>query len=425
MIRRSLPLGFLLALAACGDDGSGDASLATVQVRVIAQGTGTAVAGARVLLLEADTGAPAGPALVAGPDGRVSARVEPGALLLRVDAAGHLPRPLAGAPAVPVDFAPGANPERTVELIPRESGAGRALAGRVVNGQGPLGAVLVVATGPEVRTAVTDDDGAFVLFDLPPGDFVLRALLVDHAGEPVAVTVPADAEPAAVELHLARGGTGAVEGHVTFLAVQNGAVRVTLQDRASGEAVAGLSGPAADGTYRVEGVPPGEYVAWAALENELPVGYVMDPDAVRKFGLPVVTVTAGGAAGQDFDVTGAVGLVAPASAGASAAAATVADPPTFEWAPYSSADRYFLEVADELGRTVWGGFAGDTPRVELPKTTTRVAYGALAGSDPGPLEPGRVYRLRVFAAKDDNQDPRGYRIVSATEEQRGLFEVGR
>jgi hypothetical protein len=40
--------------------------------------------------------------------------------------------------------------------------------------------------------------------------------------------------------------------------------------------------------------------------------------------------------------------------------------PTFEWEPYPSADRYFLEVADELGNVFWGGFAGDTPRVELP-----------------------------------------------------------
>jgi hypothetical protein len=413
-------------LAACGDDGDQKPTLASVHVQVVEEGSGDAIGGARVLLVDADTGAPAGPSLVTDADGRASARVEPGALYLRVDAAGHHPRPLPGGPAVPVEFAAGSNPERVVELIPRDGAAGRTLAGVVREGQGVLGAVLVVAEGPVVRTTFTDAEGEFVLFDLPAGAYTVRALLAGHAGEAVAATVPTDADPAAIELRLDRGGTGSVEGQVSFLAVQNGAVRVTLQDRASGEAVPGLSAPVTDGTYRVDGVPPGTYIAWAALENELPVGYVMDPDAILKFGLPIVTVAAGASVTQDFDVTGAVQILSPApAADALAGPVVVSATPTFEWAPYSSADRYFLEVADELGRIAWGGFDGETPRVEVPKETVRIAYGAVDGTNPLALVPGRVYRFRVWAAKADNQDPRGFRIISATEEQRGLFEVGK
>jgi hypothetical protein len=425
MKRRLLFLAWLSLAAACGEGGNGTSSLATVRVQAICDDSGRVLPGARVLLVDADTGAPACPALVADRNGLVSARVEPGALVLRVEAAGHFPRPLPGFSAVPVPFAAGANATRVVELIRRNAGTGRELTGRVVNRQGPLGAALVVAAGPVVRTTFTDADGAFVLFDLPPGDYAVRALLADHAGEAVAATVPAEGPLPDLELHLARGGTGVVEGHVGFLAATNGTVRVTFLDRASGEAVPGLWAPADDGTYRVEGVPPGEYVAWAGLENERPVGYVMDPDAIRKAGLPVVTVAAGARVEQDFSVTGAVAVLSPApSADPLAGPPTVDAAPTFEWEPYPSADRYFLEVADELGNVFWGGFAGDTPRVELPKTTTRVAYGA-TGGDAGPLAPGRVYRLRVWAARDDNQDPRGYAIVSASEEQRGLFEVAR
>ncbi len=412
-----------LAAAGC-DDESGETppapTTAHVVVRVVAV-EGGPIEGARVLLLDADTGAAVAPVAVTGADGVATFDVPPGAVRIRAEAAGYLPRPLPGGPEVPRAATLDATLEVEVALEARPGGAGARLEGTVTTAQGGLPGALVVAQrlgGTEGRPTVTDASGAFVLLHLPEAGYRLTALAAGYAGPAVDAAVPAEG-PVAIEL--VAGGTGVVQGQVTFLAVQNGTVRVTLFDEVTGEAVPGLSAETEGGNYRIEDVPPGRYLAWAALGAEAPIAYVMDPDALRKFGLPLVEVAAGATVDQPFDVTGAVLVTAPDSPGGEPAAFDA--PPTFAWEPYPSADSYVLEVADELGAVVWGGFAGTAPRVELPRTVTEVAFDA--DGQASALVPGRVYRLRVYAKKDDRQAPEGYVLVSMSEEQQGLFVVTR
>jgi hypothetical protein len=401
------------------EDGGGEPAApttASIHVRVTDLESGAAIAGARVLLLDADTGA-AFPALVTDADGKAGAEIDPGGILVRVEAAGYRPRPLPGGAQVPVLAALGENAEILVQLLAFPGAGDGSIQGTVVQaGAGVPGALVVAASGAASSATYSGADGSFVLVNLAPGDYDVRALVQGLSGAAVSATAPGDP----VTLELAAGGTGSVSGQVSFLATENGTVRVTLFDQASGEAVPGLSAPSS-GTYSIEGVPPGTYVAWAALENETPVGYVMDPDAIRKFGIPVVTIAGTGNVDQPFDVTGAVVVTAPLQPDASPRPVLLEGTPTFSWEAYASADSYVVEVADELGEVVWGGFEGTTPVVEVGRDGTSIAYGAQGTA--GDLVPGRTYRFRVYAKKADQREPGGYILISMSEDQRGLFQV--
>src|SRR5439155_9184458 len=77
---------------------------------------------------------------------------------------------------------------------------GGRIRGFVLRGQDPLPGALVQAVGPGVGATVSRDDGSFLLTDLSPGSYRVRAryssLPLAFAAEPVAVTAGAVAGPA-------------------------------------------------------------------------------------------------------------------------------------------------------------------------------------------------------------------------------------
>ena len=100
--------------------------------------------------------------------------------------------------------------------------------------------------------------------------------------------------------------------------------------------------------------------------------------------------------------------------------------PTFSWEAYSSTDNYVIEVSDINGNVIWGGF-NNTGTVTvmnfpIPKITTSIAYNS-NGTATQPLKSGQIYRWRIFASKSDISDPRGWKLISVSEEQQGLIKI--
>ena len=102
--------------------------------------------------------------------------------------------------------------------------------------------------------------------------------------------------------------------------------------------------------------------------------------------------------------------------------------PTFTWhseSSYSSASGFAIEVINESGDAVWGGFGGLDPVKGVP--TVAVSGGTYTIPYAGPaLQPGRYYQLRIYAMKDDNDAilyPNGYKLISVTENLDGVFKV--
>jgi hypothetical protein len=82
---------------------------------------------------------------------------------------------------------------------------------------------------------------------------------------------------------------------------------------------------------------------------------------------------------------------------------------------------------DESGETVWGGFDSTNnfaPLVTVPQgNDLSASYNFDGTATSASLEVGRHYQLRVYASVADTAEPKGYRLLSATETLDGIFRV--
>jgi hypothetical protein len=279
--------------------------------------------------------------------------------------------------------------------------------------------VLVVATGDAgTFSAITDRAGNFTVFNLPEGEYKLRAY-----GDGVQVesqTITVGAEPLLnVSLVQIAEDTATVSGNIQIVNAPGGALTSVIlvvedtfdENAARGEVPRGLrapqSGPVSvSGDFSIEGVPEGRYVVLAAYEND---DLVRDPDTnISGTGFVHIEVVAGEAEvvlDQSFKVTEALATVAPGATGPEA----VSSAPTLEWADDSSEDWYDVRVFDAFGEEVWTAL--DVSGVSGQDTVT-LEYD-------GPLVPGMYYQFRVSSWRQPGNGDAA--PISTTEDLRGVF----
>ena len=351
-----------------------------------------------------------------------------GDVTLRVDAAGYRPFPMAPRTAIPIDLTVAADPDdqdddsvwavenaaTDVALIPlREDSSGFAtLTGRVDHAD-PGGALVVAEQGGSaVATAVTDTDGEFHLFNVPPGytrvdgyrsglNVTARTVEV-HADDNDDVVLAATSEGLAtvngsVNLVDAPGGSTTS----VILAVESTFDETTIR----AQAPAGLRAGDVSGAFTIGGVPPGSYVVLAAYEND---GLVRDPDVgISGTDIVHVTVADGDVTLDDhIKVTGALEVFSPGAEGLEVV--TEAEP-TFEWARDSGEEGYELRVFNAYGDIVLE--ETDLPRVTGGGNVTYSWTGAT-------LEDGMIYQFRAVSFDETNE---GREYMSGTEDLRGAF----
>ena len=150
----------------------------------------------------------------------------------------------------------------------------------------------------------------------------------------------------------------------------------------------------------------------------------MDPDWIIKNGEPYVTVS-GASVIRNFSITGALAVVSPSNA------ATTSEPlqvtgtaPTFSWTPYSSSDDYIIEVMNANGQVIWGGFSNNytVKNISIPRSQTSIQFNS-DGKATESLQPGNVYRWRVYTSKNDIKEVVGWKLISVSEEQLGLIKI--
>ena len=128
-------------------------------------------------------------------------------------------------------------------------------------------------------------------------------------------------------------------------------------------------------------------------------------------------------------MTGSIQLTNPAST-TNSIIPELGNIPTFTWvkaSSYASADYYVVEVVDESGDTVWGGFDSANnfmPLVTVPQgNEPSIGYNSDGTATLAVLTDARHYQLRVYAAVVDTAEPKGYRLLSAGETLDGIFKV--
>lgn len=279
----------------------------------------------------------------------------------------------------------------------------------------------------EVYSTVSGPDGFFVLYNLPYGVYSLSALKSGYKmDQPVDVDLSSPAEPDVVRIEVSEYVGSLLTGMVSFLASENSTVDITLLELVTRSVVPGLS-VMSDVTgleYRIEGIPDGDFLAWASLKND---GYVIDPDWMFKNpgGLEVSFATSD-TVHLNFSVTDAITLVSPTNPAASTSA-VMADStvPTFTWLAYPSAKEYIIEVRDLSGHVLWGGFEADgtVSHAFIGAGVLNVEYNFDGQAGIPALEPGEVYQWRLWADQGTQQDSFVEQLISSSEDLRGIFQV--
>ena len=444
MINRSLNnlLGGLIllsimTLSACGGGGGGGSGsndpppTGTLDLTVVDGESTAGLSDARVIVIDGATGESVD-VLTTDATGRVSKIYNTGTLQLRVSRQNYAPSPPPGIPPPPVQILADKTTPITVSLYALPAADRGMISGHVTDSQGqPADSALIVATASDgtLLSTIAGPGGSYVFHNVPTGSATLNTFLggsnFDPAG-PVTVTADANTDQDIMAVGTA---SGEISGHVSFTAVSGDIIDVTLLHPGTRDPLPGLhTFTDAGGDYHMTGVPNGEFEIIASLEND---GYVLDPDESVTQGIPMVVISdaAQVITGKQFKVTGSIQLTNPPS-NTDGIIPELGDMPLFAWikaSSYASADFYAVEVVDESGETVWGGFNAAMnfmPLVMVPQgNNPSISYNSDGTAILALLEPGRHYQLRVYAAVYDLTDPKGYRLLSASETLDGIFKV--
>lgn len=427
---RNLPIIILLAFISACSDSSYHLSLnfpGVLEVTVRDATDDSPISGASITVVNADTKANVA-WLLTNTDGRASVTLKKGAYSVRIAAQSYLPSPPAGQEAVAFQVLDNFTTSKTYRLTPDANALNSGqLNGKIENTAGfGISGVLVVAKESAqglTLSTIAAGDGTYRLYNAPPGDYAVEGLIAGYrqVSPPGSVNVPPSTTINDVNRILEPARNADLTGKVSFLAVVNGIVDITLLQPDTRDPIPGLTtlNEAGGNMYLLERVPPGDYLAWASYRND---GYVMDPDSIRKFGLPTVSFTLdSGNQQQDFDVTNAITLIAPTNPPDLLIPHNIrSSQPLFQWSAYPSAQEYIIEVRDNQGQVIWGGYdsSGNILHSPITKSVSEIHFN-FDGTAISPLIAGETYRWKIFADNDSAPNIQG--LISSSEQQMGLF----
>jgi hypothetical protein len=407
-----------------GSEGGGHIPMGTLLVTVDNASNDTAIVNASVSVYDSSNLIVTNG--VTNADGEFTYSLSPGSYYIKVAVQDFNPIPLRGLDAIPFEIFDGQTTAENVALDahPNAGNTGQISGTIMTSASTGVFDVLVVAEDPAqslFATGISGTNGGYTLFNVDPGSYTLSAYRAGYreTSAHITVDVTAGGNHGQNDIEVQTHKNADLSGQVTFLAVVNGTIDITLIHPDTLDTIPGLSTLNSGTTYLLEAIPPGTYIAWASFRND---GYVMDPDRIAKFGIPEVTYTEVSADQiQDFSVTGAITITDPTNAASPVVPEVVnTDEPTFTWTKYPSAKEYIVEILDSQGNTIWGGFDSSGvvqhPQIDAQQTSVVFDFDASATA---PLEDGETYRWKIYADDDDALNIQT--LLSASEDQMGLF----
>ena len=417
-----MPIFFIIS--ACSSGGGGPPPIGTLSVTVTDGDTGAALPDVRVLVFDADTNEPTSDALITDAQGTASNTYTPGSYYLKLSKQEYSGSPASGVTALAHSVINAQTTTVEISLFTLADATLGSISGQVTDGSSAVAGVLVVATGTGgtiAYSSISDANGDYIIHNTPAQDYNVTSWRTGFNSDEVAATVVQGLDTPDANLTLTSGANGTVSGTVTFLAVENGEVDVSLIHPITRDVIPGTSTQTSATNYTISSVPNGDYIARASFEND---NYVMDPDAIVKFGEPEVTI-ANNSVDRPFDVTGSVTLNSPTNPAVDTVPAIVTSlTPTLAWTAYPSTTDYVIEVINSNGNVIWGGFSigGTVKDFLVPSSQTSVVFD-VDGNASVALEDGKTYRWRVYASKNSASSPTGWNLISVSEDQRGIFKV--
>lgn len=422
----SLVISLFLVLS-CSKDDPGP-STGKLSGRVTDAATMLPLKDVTIIVFNADDNAPTDNTLTTDANGDFSVDLPAGNYFLKLYKQGYQAVPAAGMEAVPFTIEVGASTDQSAQMFAAENKNTGFISGTVGTPAGVSGALVVAEDIANKRafSSVSARDGRYVIYNVPVGSYTVRAYLAGHSSNSVSASAALNAETANVNVTLTTSATGKLTGTVRNLATGNKDVDISLVHPFTRETIPGLTATSVNLAYTISNIPDGTYIARATFKND---ERVMDPDRIAKFGEPVVSFTGNNSLELTFDITGSISIASPTNEPSTTKAVEVTSTtPTFSWNTYSSTSDYVIEVTDaSTGIVVWGGFdkSGTLPlkKIVIPAAQKSIQYNADGTASIASLQPGKVYRWRIFASKNDQNSSTGWTLISASEDQLGLFKV--
>lgn len=423
------PLILFFLLVACKKNSD---TVPTGQLKGIVKDavTSSLLENACVVIFNADNNSPIGQTLKTNANGEFSIELTPGNYFVKLSKQGYYPVPPPIVDAVPFSITASQLTQSDAEMFPSQSSNNGWIEGKVTNSGNPVQGALVVATDGANKIAFStssDANGDYAIFNVTSGSYTVQAYIASYNSAMMPVSVSSNTATSNINIELQKTGSATLTGNVRNLAIENRDVDITLVHSITKETIPGLTTKTAALNYSLTNIPNGNFIARATYNNDL---RVMDPDRIAKFGEPTVSVSGGACSPSTltFDVTGPVTLNTPSNVLSSTVPVTASANPVFQWIAYPSASDYVIEVMDaSTGQIVWGGFdkSGSLPvkKIIIPSNQTSIAYNSNSMATISSLVPGKIYRWRVYASKNDVNASTGWTLISTSEDQVGLIKI--
>jgi hypothetical protein len=426
-IRRfsAISIIIIIAMVGCGGDGGGSGDshtpMGTLSVNVVDAIDDTPVNDASITVYDSSNILVTRGLTV---NGNFDYSLSPGTYTIKAAAQDYLPVPPSNQSAVPFEIIDGQTTTESIALDahPNAGNTGQISGSLLMSDLSGVSDVLVVAehnTLDLFASGVSGPDGSYALYNVESGTYTLTAYRAGYRETSAQVTVDVAAAGNHVDndIEVEMFDSADLSGSVTFLAVTNGTIDITLIHPDTLDTIPGCSTTNdATNDYLLEDIPAGTFITWASFRND---GYVMDPDWIDKNGGKPEVTFADVDQVQNFSVTGAVALDFPTN-DASPVIPEIIDTatPTFTWTKYASAKEYIIEVFDSQGNTIWGGYNG-VVIAHNPITGTSADFD-FDGTATVSLEDGKTYRWKIYAdsiGTDGVVDT----LISSSEDLMGLF----
>ncbi len=402
----------------CGDKGVATPPPTAVKVQVKSAIDSSLVSGANVVLYNANSGEAVMRA-ESGTDGMTEFNnLTEDSYYVRIAAQGYKELPIGNVSPVPFSVSKYNIYQQTYYLDTLQGTFGT-IDGYINPAQ--AGFLVVASSLNSELHSYSGPDGYFALFNVSFDTYQVYAVKSGfNAADTAVVTLSSGIPDANIQLAMNQSAGSTLTGMVTFLAVENGLVDVSLLDKNALSVISGLTTSIdVNRNYELNNIPNGEYTAWASYEND---GYVMDPDWIFKNpGALDVYFASESALVLNFSVTGAISIVSPTNPD-DEIIPVLADSvePLFVWNPYPQAKEYIIEVRDMSGNVVWGGFDenGIIRHSQIPRTFTSIRFN-FDGSASAELQSGQVYQWKIYA--DDDIVPDVQTLLSSSEDLKGIF----
>ena len=415
-------------ISSCSNDDDGAPTTGQLTGTVTDASTQEALVDVKILIFDASTNSPSTTSATSDAQGAFTVDLLPGDYYLKFFKQGYNSVPAPGIAPVSFTITAGQTTTQTAEMSASEIANGGYISGKVSEGSAGVSGALVIAensSADQAYSTISDNEGNYSIYNVPAGNYQVKAFLSNYNSSPAAATVVSNTETLDINVAVTAGASGVLEGTIRNLATDNKDVDVTLVHPITKETIPGLSTVSVNQSYTMSNIPNGTYIARATYQND---ERVMDPDRIAKFGEPEVTF-AGNTIELTFDITNAVTLNSPSNAATSTQPVEInSTNPTFEWTAYSSTSDYVIEVVDLIsGNVVWGGFdySGTAPvkNIVIPSSQKSVVFNYDGSASINALVAGRTYRWKIYASKNDQNSVTGWSLISSSEDQLGLFKV--